>query len=1003
MPEERDTECPCTRCSKKSRVQRTISKSLARKHVQHYSVKMHESQPETSRPIPQNQQETEFGTADMDLQIEAEIDEMEFNNPRAAGAMDHAQEQDQPRINPLTQYAPPSDTTYTPISIPGPLYPPLQDNLNDTRVLAPVFRDGDPSFLHIIYLGAVFNNIYAKASVRQTETNLGIALNSLDAAGAILSEHPTPVQTLASAKRRLGLDPDDHIIQYACTVPGCTGIIYTEKREANGSQKRHAIKIIPHVSLIQSLRHIVRRKGFRRLIRDSREDNANRNNDEDFLMTDMHDGNLWYGLKTGIQREVSEFGTVRDSPLTPESERKLNEHRFGLHLVVNLDWFGAISSQPHSAGPMYVSIADLPRHHRFLQRNVICLMITPGPLEPTTEQLNHCTEPPVRELCALKEGIKMEMYDENDEDIVEEEVYSDFICNSCDTPGARKLAGFAGHGADMHPCPWCRCTSVDVDKPEGYNINTFIPRNDYDLLKHKFQAKDAPPQRQPEILGRHGVRFSTFDWIPGWHPCRQTALDFMHCIFLGSVVAWLWTQILFASHMFYGAGPTSPRRQFEDAINAIRWPSHITRLPKNLGENQSLKKADEWRRLLTVTPVVLWMSWRDEQDKIPDTEPSLAPNETIKTKHSRKRKSLYNVILMLCAGVRLLSTKTISMHQANAGVVYLSNYCHGLLLLGASLSINHHIAMHFASMIKLYGPVYAWWLFAFEHFNSMLEKVKLNGHDGGRMELTMMRHWVMTHLVYEYLLELPADASPHELKLVDRIINAEVENNRGAMMTEIAIFRSEATSDSISLPKRISKKPFNIHSVFYEPTNVNLYLLLYNFYQSFWPDLNLQSEFSAQPGLPFIGTDVARRLPYVRKDGYRYGCKSNRRTQADTMAFADLDGARVPIQIEDLFIVTIPNSNKPPHICAIIRRLFSDESIPAMPWDTFSSVLGIYVSYAHRYQAFEVVAAKSIDCPLAVVEVEHHRTRQNLWITISFDHTGAEPQEDFEEDDNVVT
>jgi hypothetical protein len=53
------------------------------------------------------------------------------------------------------------------------------------------------------------------------------------------------------------------------------------------------------------------------------------------------------------------------------------------------------------------------------------------------------------------------------------------------------------------------------------------------MLKQKFYSKDAPVQRQSNILASHGVRFSALDWIPGWRPSLQTALDFMHCLFLG--------------------------------------------------------------------------------------------------------------------------------------------------------------------------------------------------------------------------------------------------------------------------------------------------------------------------------------------------------------------------------------------------------------------------------------------------------------------------------------
>ncbi|KAK7459533.1 hypothetical protein VKT23_009516 [Stygiomarasmius scandens] len=201
----------------------------------------------------------------------------------------------------------------------------------------------------------------------------------------------------------------------------------------------------------------------------------------------------------------------------------------------------------------------------------------------------------------------------------------------------------------------------------------------------------------------------------------------------------------------------------------------------------------------------------------------------------------------------------------------------------------------------------------------------------------MMRYWVQAHLIFEYLLELPPNASEHERKLVDKIIHAEVENQQGAMMTEIAIFQSEASTDSISLPRQISKHPLDLHR--YTPRgiedgNLDIYSLLYEFYRDLWPDLALQLEFSLEPGLPFLSSQVARRLTYIRKDGLRYGSTSNVRTQADSMAFIARNGTRVPVQIIDHFVVNIPNSGKRPHVCTLVQRHRIDHYIPRLPWDS---------------------------------------------------------------------
>ncbi|RXW19508.1 hypothetical protein EST38_g6347 [Candolleomyces aberdarensis] len=198
-------------------------------------------------------------------------------------------------------------------------------------------------------------------------------------------------------------------------------------------------------------------------------------------------------------------------------------------------------------------ILDLPREDRFLSYNIICVAITPGPSEPTNDQLNNVLEYVIEDVSKLKNGVKMEVYDDTDAELIEAEIFADFLCNNCDTPGARKIAGFSGHSADLTPCPWCEATLLDVDTQDGYKIDQFKVRNDRNMLRHKYRSRGAPAARQADILKYHGARWSILDCLPGWQPCKQTALDFMHCIYLG-VVCWLFTELLFGAHLFPGAG-----------------------------------------------------------------------------------------------------------------------------------------------------------------------------------------------------------------------------------------------------------------------------------------------------------------------------------------------------------------------------------------------------------------------------------------------------------------
>ncbi|KAH0578476.1 hypothetical protein H2248_003622 [Termitomyces sp. 'cryptogamus'] len=135
----------------------------------------------------------------------------------------------------------------------------------------------EKTYVRMAYLKAVLANVFGHLSWERATNDLNALLNILAAAG-VLPEEPAPVQTLQSARKRLGIDPDEYIIQYAlcplcwephtpdelealseptCMLPCCNGQIYTMK---NGACIPNLIQ--PQVSIIQSLRRMFKRPGF---------------------------------------------------------------------------------------------------------------------------------------------------------------------------------------------------------------------------------------------------------------------------------------------------------------------------------------------------------------------------------------------------------------------------------------------------------------------------------------------------------------------------------------------------------------------------------------------------------------------------------------------------------------------------------------------------------------------------------------------------------------------
>ncbi|KAG1794952.1 uncharacterized protein BJ212DRAFT_1528927 [Suillus subaureus] len=696
--------------------------------------------------------------------------------------------------------------------------------------------------VRLAYLNTVIGNVFGKQSIQAATDALNNQLNCMLLEG-VLPEHPRP-----------------WITQYAI-CPECW--------------KHFTPAQVKELPSPESLCRMFMQPGFAKSVRDSRQDCPGQNEDEDYVMTDMHDGMM-----------------------------------------------GILENQPHSSGPIYYAINDLPRDQRFLQVNVICTAIMPGPKEPNIVQINCCLEPSTRELMELKNGVKMDVYGE--EELAD--VFADNEALACDMPALHKCNGTAGHSHDFHPCAFCDVNIIKINTPEGYN-NSWTDKNDYHMLRQSFYSKDATPTCQEAILQDHGVRFSILNVISGWLPLRKSALDFMHCIFLG-IISHLFMCVLFGGYMFLGmGGVNSPKRRFEDIINAVRWPSHVTQLPKNLGENQSLKKADKWCCLLMITLDILWWSWRDTNDEIPDTEPPLPPN-TIALDFSRNCHSLYKAILFLCTGVQILASCMISMAQARTGQSFLAHYCLECLQLCIPLTINHQALMHTADMIKKFGPVYAWWLFIFERFNGMLECVQYNGHDGGRIELILLQNWI-------------------------NCITKVQAQDRGSMMMQIAVYQSEAAEDNVRLPL-CNAKLINLRA-YGSPQGV-FYPILLQYCHSLWPDLHLVDDLSCDNGTPFYVNKVARRT-------------------------------RVPVQITALFVVGVLDVI--PHVCAVVWRLVSDDDIPAMPWDLYASTLGIHVPYTELGPQ-EVVPVSRIKCPLALISVHLNVLKKDLWITVSFDHVSLQ-------------
>ncbi|KAJ7120571.1 hypothetical protein C8R43DRAFT_1136739 [Mycena crocata] len=822
----------------------------------------------------------------------------------------------------------------------------LDNSVDDAMIteLAPAFRESAP--VRLLYLQTVIGSTFSSRTVSESNQQLLDGLDIIAMCNSLPdASFPKPATTLVTAKRRLGLDVDADIV----TVPICT----REKRmsrfvegEPDAAVMKHIpAKIHAYVPIEKTVARFLLRADFVRNLRDSSKDAERPEPTEFSVMQDIHDAAGWTQLEVGLKRVINADESVRDVEVFPGSRKKLVLCEIGLNITLNMDWFGITDNRPHSCGAIYAVFNDIYRAVRYTSDNAPILTTIPGPFEPSLEQLNHIVMP-------IKDGL-MKLYG----------------------------GEFQAVGIHLHENAGLGPSLTGAD---------FKLRDDWEQLAHAFRSYRAKSETaRTKILDETGSRHSEMNWIPGWGPIKCAPLDFMHNFY--GIVKDFWMSVIVDGYLF----DADRWRQFESTINESIWPSGIGRLPDNLSTNHSQQKADQWRRLCRVQPVLLFLAWRESHtDNISSTAPKIPPQSTSRPKFRRNTSEIYKLGLYLSVVESILAAKSITIYDAERAQRYLQMFCQGCLRLGIPLKPNHHLAMHYLPIFIRFGPAYAWWLFAFERFNGILEKVNLNGHAGGEMELTLLRDWILKQRVHELVASLPPDASPQEKKLIARL-STEHGSNRGTLRTSIAGFGAGTT---ILTPKSV-RAPTNLRRL----PHTNLYALLLAYALTVWTDISIVDDFSTEDGaVPFSGATSATSYPFLVKDGVRYGCLTATRTDADHLALVNIDASRTPCQLLYHFGLTV--GERPSVLCSVVRRLETDADIPQFPWDLYATDLTTYAVYADSFGPLEVVPASALVpvCGVVSLPMTSNTLRDDrpLSIMTSMDHSGI-PADDAWLDDLV--
>ena len=154
--------------------------------------------------------------------------------------------------------------------------------------------------------------------------------------------------------------------------------------------------------------------------------------------------------------------------------------------------------------------------------------------------------------------------------------------------------------------------------------------------------------------------------------------------------------------------------QLRDDIKATYFPSWMERPPTNFGSASHGKlKADHWRTVCTVSMVItLVRLWGTSNSTTAET-------------------LLLENFVHLVSAVDLATRRSMTPSRAQQFDFHMAEYLRTLRkLFDHDLVPNHHLSLHLAASLMLFGPVHGWWAYPFERYNGIIQRFNTNHQIG---------------------------------------------------------------------------------------------------------------------------------------------------------------------------------------------------------------------------------------------------------------------------------
>lgn len=352
-------------------------------------------------------------------------------------------------------------------------------------------------------------------------------------------------------------------------------------------------------------------------------------------------------------------------------------NRNNISFTWNTDGISIFESSKFSVWPMYLVINELPYKERFKQENVLLTGLWFGAKKPAANLFLNFLREPLKE---LYKGVEFSIHGLAQRIIVRGII----ICGTCDMPAKACFLNMHDHKG-IFGCMKCKIQSKNHGRTRVYRYKKNIPlRTSEETV---YQGIQAHEQKKPcqGVKGPTIISKITHDFI------RTTAIDTMHCVYLGVVKSlfMLWFDV---SHRNCPFSLYKFCKFVNARIQKITPPSCIPRLPRSLF-TYHYWKATEFKAWLLYYSLPILSFIMD--------------------------KEYFEHHKLLVLGISLLSQSSISpamIDQASSALEgYVSQFekLYGI----RNMTCNLHCILHLADVVREFGPLNITSCFIFEHLN----------------------------------------------------------------------------------------------------------------------------------------------------------------------------------------------------------------------------------------------------------------------------------------------